>query len=169
MVDTYYILYTKIYGQSFRFTARAALTSLLIITWFLWVSAVCGILPILLNYFSLYFCFMYFCTWHLLFLLLHRESGDFQGHLVFKEKQGSASQDPRCTLPPYCYGWQSLETCNSTFTSHPHLALYHTGRRRHPGALRATRSPRSGWTRTSGREVRTARPDNKTLRKYNNE
>lgn len=30
-------------------------------------TAVFGVRPILLNYFSVYFCFMYFCTRHLLF------------------------------------------------------------------------------------------------------
>lgn len=45
-----------------------------------------------------------------------------------------------------------------------HICLRHTGRRRHPGALGATGSSGSRWTRTSGREASNARSDNQKVK-----
>lgn len=142
LIHTHYILYTKILGQIFRTAtsdvpAIAASTSLLNSTWLLWESAACCILPIILNHFSCVFILCIFAhdTCFCFLLLLRRENGDFQGHLVFKGKRGSASRDQRCTLPPHCYRKRSLETCNSTCTSQPRPHVPHRATLASRGAL----------------------------------
>lgn len=122
---------TKVYGESFCIISKMLLTEqlslLLTMTWLLWKQQCLAFDPSYLITFQCIFVLCIFAHDTCFFLLLCRGNGDFQGHLVFKGKQGSASQDPRCILLPHCDGKQSLETCNSTFTSHPHLAAPHRG------------------------------------------